>query len=69
MIMINEPLALAPADTDLDYTIEEIDDHLSNISNVIKYSKNRERSKCFKRCDDWLDRRLMLTQLQNATNR
>lgn len=60
-------LALAPSDSTVDYTIEEIDNHLSNIANVIVFSKKRERRKCFDRCDDWLDRRLMLMELKDAS--
>jgi hypothetical protein len=66
--MLAEPLALAPSDTNLDYTIEEIDNHLTNISNVIAYSRKRDKIKCFTRCDDWLDRRLMLMALNGVHN-
>jgi hypothetical protein len=64
--MLDNSIALAPSDTNLDYTIEEIDKHLANISNVIHYSAKRNKEKCFKRCDDWLDRRIMLTELSHA---
>ena len=42
------------------YTIVQIDEHLTHISNVIKYSKRRERQKCLVVADVWLDRRLEL---------
>lgn len=44
------------------YTIEEIDKHLFHIVNVIKYSRKRDKEKCFDKANLWLDRRLQLTQ-------
>lgn len=39
------------------YTIEQIDEHLWNIANVIKYGKKRNRKDCIVKADYWLDKR------------
>ena len=43
-------------------TVEQIDEHLTNISNIIRFAQRAERVKCFARADKWLDRRLLLRE-------
>lgn len=44
------------------YTIEQIDGHLTFISNVIAHSSRTNRAKCFAKANEWLDKRLELTK-------
>lgn len=39
------------------YTLTEIDEQLTVIVNIIKFSRNRNKVHCFKQADKWLDRR------------
>ncbi len=42
------------------YTLEEIDEQLTFISNIIVHGSRRERANCFVKANEWLDKRLEL---------
>jgi AmiR/NasT family two-component response regulator len=44
------------------YTLEEIDDNLATLSNLLKTGKKVKRAKIILQVDNWLERRLELTE-------
>lgn len=64
-----EPEELELLLSDQEYSVEQIDAHLTNIANVITFSSRRNKAKCFAKADLWLDRRLQLRPVkENASN-
>lgn len=48
------------------HTLSEIDVQLEFLSNLLKYSKYGDRVKCLEKCDEWLDRRITLMELESS---
>lgn len=46
----------------VEYSLDEIDQHLGFISNIILHGKRTVRSEAFAKADEWLDMRLKLTE-------
>lgn len=46
------------------YTLSEIDIQLEFLSNLLKYAKYGDRTECLDKVDEWLDRRIVLMELE-----
>jgi ethanolamine utilization cobalamin adenosyltransferase len=57
-VTLASPQVLAPSN----YTLKDIDEQLTFISNIIRHGSRRERLTCFAKADEWLDKRLEVTK-------
>lgn len=47
------------------YTLSEIDIQLEFLSNLLKYAKYTDRVECLVKVDEWLDRRVIIMELES----
>ena len=47
------------------FTLSEIDIQLEFLSNLVKYAKYNDKVECLAKIDEWLDLRIILTELES----
>lgn len=61
-VILASPRVQARFDIGSNYTLEDIDEQLTFISNIIIHGSKREKLTCFAKADEWLDKRLEVTK-------